>query len=49
MTNKLIPVEFNDQRILTTEQLAEVYGTEASWYYPGSTCLVVITKGAAHE
>lgn len=30
MTNKLIPVEFNDQRILTTEQLAEVYGTEAN-------------------
>lgn len=28
---------------------AEVYGTEASWYYPGSTCLVVITKGAACE
>ena len=28
---------------------AEGYGTEASWYYPGSTCLVVITKGAAHE
>lgn len=25
----LTPVEFNDQRILTTEQLAEVYGTEA--------------------
>lgn len=30
MTNKLIPVEFNDQRILTTEQLAEVYGTEVN-------------------
>lgn len=30
MTNNLIPVEFNDQRILTTEQLAEVYGTEAN-------------------
>ena len=29
MTNNLFPVEFNDQRILTTEQLAEVYGTEA--------------------
>ena len=26
----LTPVEFNDQRILTTEQLAEVYGTEAN-------------------
>lgn len=25
----LAPIEFNDQRILTTEQLAEVYGTEA--------------------
>lgn len=25
----LTPIEFNDQRILTTEQLAEVYGTEA--------------------
>lgn len=24
----LTPIEFNDQRILTTEQLAEVYGTE---------------------
>ena len=30
MTNNLFPVEFNDQRILTTEQLAEVYGTEAN-------------------
>ena len=29
MTNKLIPVEFNDQRILTTEQLAEVYETSS--------------------
>ena len=26
----LAPIEFNDQRILTTEQLAEVYGTEAN-------------------
>lgn len=26
----LTPIEFNDQRILTTEQLAEVYGTEAN-------------------
>lgn len=29
MTNNLIPVEFNDQRILTTEQLAEVYETSS--------------------
>ena len=29
MTNKLIPVELNDQRMLTTEQLAEVYETSS--------------------
>lgn len=27
--NKLVPVEHNNQRILTTEQVAEAYGTEA--------------------
>ena len=24
---------------------AEIYDAEASWYYPGNTCLVVISKG----
>lgn len=24
---------------------AEIYDMEASWYYPGNTCLVVISKG----
>lgn len=26
MTNQLIPIEMNNQRILTTQQLAAVYG-----------------------
>ena len=28
MTNQLVPIEVNNQRILTTQQLAEVYETK---------------------
>ena len=30
MTNQLVPIEVNNQRILTTQQLAEVYETETN-------------------
>ena len=30
MTNQLIPIEMNNQRILTTQQLAAVYETDTN-------------------
>ena len=30
MTNQLVPIEVNNQRILTTQQLAEVYETDTN-------------------